>query len=137
MTVRFRLSLILAVLVPLGLVTKLYGGPGAAWVHAHAGGFFYVIFWCLLVLLIWPLLSPARVGITVFLVTSSIEFLQLWHPPPLQMIRSTFLGQALLGSYFSWSDFPYYAAGAVVAGGIARLVKKPGMASERGSVERE
>ena len=95
MAVRFRLVLILAVLVPVRFATKLYEGAGAAWMHAHAGGFFYVIFWCLLALVIWPRLSPSVVGVTVFLITSILEFLQLWHPPPLQIIRSTFLGQAL------------------------------------------
>ena len=131
MAVRFRLILILAILVPLGFATKFYGGSGPAWVQAHAGGFLYVVFWCLLALVIWPLLSPAVVGVTVFLITSILEFLQLWHPPPLQMIRSTFLGQALLGSHFSWSDFPYYAAGAVVAVGIVQLLRKPGTTSRR------
>ena len=131
LAVRFRLILLLAVLVPLGLATKFYEGSGSAWVQAHAGGFLYVLFWCFLALVIRPLLSPAVVGVTVFLITSILEFLQLWHPPALQMMRSTFLGQALLGSYFSWSDFPYYAAGAVVAVGIAQLLGRTGSSSRR------
>ncbi len=35
MAVRFRLVLILAVLVPVGFATKLYDGAGAAWMHAE------------------------------------------------------------------------------------------------------
>ncbi len=131
MAVRFRLVLILAVLVPSGFATKFYEGWGSAWVQAHAGGFLYVVFWCLLALVIWPRLSPVVVGVTVFLTTSILEFLQLWHPPALQTIRSTFLGQALLGSYFSWSDFPYYAAGAIVAVGIGQLAKGDGVPHRR------
>lgn len=121
---RLRLLLILAIVVPLGFATKLYTGPARAWVHGHAGGFLYVIFWCLLALAIRPRLSPWVVGAAVLLVTSVLEFLQLWHPPLLQAVRSNFLGHAFLGSTFAWSDFPYYGAGALVAVGIARICRR-------------
>jgi hypothetical protein len=52
-----------------------------------------------------------------------LELLQLWHPPLLEVVRSTFLGHALIGSGFQWSDLPHYAAGALVAAGIARLCR--------------
>ena len=118
---RLRLLLVLAIVVPLGFATKFYAGPAQGWVHGHAGGFLYVIFWCLLALAIRPQLSPWRVASIVLVITSILEFLQLWHPPLLQAIRSTFLGHALIGSFFVWSDFPYYAGGALAAVGIARL----------------
>ena len=53
----------------------------------------------------------------VVLVTCGLEFLQLWHPPWLQAIRSTFLGASLLGTSFSWWDFPAYVVGAGVGCG--------------------
>lgn len=112
---RLRLAVIVAALVPLGLATKLYSGPGSGWVTGHAGGFLYVVFWALLCLAIRPDLSPGRVASGVLIVTCALEFLQLWHPPILEAARATFVGQALLGSYFSWSDFPYYFAGAAAA----------------------
>jgi hypothetical protein len=123
--VRPRLLLVLAVVFPLGFATKFYSGPAEGWVHGHAGGLLYVVFWCLLALVLWPKLSPWVVAGVVLVVTSFLEFLQLWHPPLLQSIRSTFLGHALIGSSFTWSDFPYYGAGALVAVGIARLCAKP------------
>ncbi|MEE9212976.1 MAG: DUF2809 domain-containing protein, partial [Phycisphaeraceae bacterium] len=43
--------------------------------------------------------------------TCALEFAQLWHPPWLQMIRSTFLGRAVLGTTFSWWDLPIYPVG--------------------------
>jgi hypothetical protein len=129
--VRFRLLLVLAFVVPVGLATKFYAGPAETWVHAHAGGFLYVIFWCLLALSIWPQLSPWIVGCAVFVITSILEFLQLWHPPVLQAVRSTFLGHALIGSSFSWSDFPYYGAGALVAVGIAWICRNSRSPSPR------
>lgn len=124
-TVRLRLLLILAVLIPLGIATKFYTGPAEEWVRNHSGGLLYVVFWCLLVLVLRPNLSPWIVSAAVLVITSILEFLQLWHPGPLQAIRSTWLGHALIGSSFSWSDFPYYAAGAVLAVLIARTCRDP------------
>ena len=117
---RTRLAVIAAALVPLGFGTKVYSGPGSAWVTGHAGGFLYVVFWSLLILAVRPDLSAGAVALGVLLVTSAVEFLQLWHPPLLEAARRTFVGQALLGSYFSWSDFPYYVAGAACAAVIGR-----------------
>ena len=120
--VRLRLAFFTAALVPLGIGTKLYAGPGAAWMNGNVGGFVYVVFWCTLALVVWPRLSAARAAWTVLIVTSALEALQLWHPPLLEAVRSTLAGQALLGSHFSWWDYPYYVAGAVAAVGVARLV---------------
>ena len=129
--VRFRLLLVLAVVVPAGFATKFYAGPAQAWVHGHAGGFLYVVFWCLLALALRPQLSPWLVGCAVLVITSILEFLQLWHPPLLQAVRSTFLGHALIGSSFAWSDFPYYGAGTLAAVGIARICRDPCSPSSR------
>jgi hypothetical protein len=113
-SVRLRLFLILALVTPLGIATKFYTGPAEMWVRTRAGGLLYVVFWCLLALVLRPNLSPWIVAAAVLFITSILEFLQLWHPAPLQAIRSTWLGHALIGSSFSWSDFPYYGAGAVL-----------------------
>ena len=121
--VQRRLALVAAVLIPLGVATKLYSGPGSAWVGGNVGGSVYVVFWCFLVLAIWPRLSAGRVASVVLCCTVSLEFLQLWHPPVLEAARGTLWGQALLGSYFSWIDFPYYVAGAAVAVLLAHFAK--------------
>jgi hypothetical protein len=116
-----------ALLVPLGLLTKFYSGPLAHWVGTSAGGFLYVVFWVLLVRALFPRLDPAPVSAAVFCITSALEFLQLWHPALLTQVRSTFLGHALLGSTFAWSDFAYYAAGCVAAHQLSRrLGQTPG-----------
>ena len=118
--VRLRLLLALAVVTPLGFATKLYAGPAERWVATHAGGALYVVFWCLLVAALRPRLSPWIISAAVLAVTSALECLQLWHPAPLQAIRSTWLGHALIGSVFQWSDFPYYVAGALLAAVVVR-----------------
>ena len=125
------LLLVLVIVVPLGFATKFYAGPAEVLVRAHTGGFLYVVFWCLLALAIRPKLSPWVIGSVVLVATSVLEFLQLWHPPLLQAIRATFVGHALLGSTFSWSDFPYYLAGVLAAIGIARICGNLGSSSRR------
>jgi Flp pilus assembly protein TadB len=49
-----------------------------------------------------------------------LEFLQLWHPSFLEFLRSNFIGRTILGTSFTWSDFPYY----LVGGGIGWLLMK-------------
>ena len=112
-TDRRRFVLVLAFVTPLGFSTKFYCGPGSTWVATQAGGFLYVVFWIFAVLALAPRLSGSRVALVVAIATSTLEFAQLWHPPLLERIRSTFLGHAVFGSTFAWSDFPYYVAGAL------------------------
>ena len=100
-------------------------GPGAEWVRSSSGGILYVMFWMFLVMTIWPRLSPWRVALAVLLVTSVLEVLQLWHPPLLTAVRNTFVGHALLGSTFSWWDFPHYLLGCVLGVALAGAIQKP------------
>lgn len=121
---RKRLLIALALITPLGFATKFYQGPGEHIVRSNLGGALYEVFWVLLVLLVWPGLSPFRVAVGVLSVTSVLEVAQLWHPPWLQAIRSTFLGHAVLGSTFAWLDFPWYVAGCILALLICRLCRR-------------
>lgn len=110
-TYRLAIAISLLVITPLGFASKLYRGPWHLWFNNYAGGLLYEIFWILLIALFWPKASPLGVSLGVFLVTCFLECLQLWHPPFLEAIRATFLGQALLGTTFVWWDFPYYIIG--------------------------
>ena len=111
---RVRILACLAVVTPLGFATKAYAGPGAYWVNSHTGGVLYVLFWVLVVVFIRPQTSPRVAASLVFAVTCLLEVLQLLSTPVLAAVRSTFLGHALVGSTFSWWDFPYYLLGAVL-----------------------
>jgi hypothetical protein len=104
----------LLLVVPLGFGTKVYSGPGSIWVNYFAGGIFYEIFWILVIVFVWPVLNPGWVAFWVFLITSILEFSQLWHPPFLETIRSSFIGSVLLGNKFSWWDFPHYIFGCLL-----------------------
>jgi hypothetical protein len=104
---------ILSVVFFLGIGTKWYQGTNYNWVNNSLSGFFYVIFWCLVFSFpgIW---KKKNIAIGVFLATSILEFLQLWHLPILNQIRSYTIGSYLIGNVFQWTDFIYYAIGCFV-----------------------
>jgi hypothetical protein len=116
---------LLLLLVPLGLYTKVYQGPLEAWVSNSLGGVFYEIFWCLFFFVLFPRGKPWQVVLPVFIVTCALEFLQLWHPAWLESLRAPFLGRALLGTSFAWSDIPYYAAGCGIGWWLLRTLRAP------------
>jgi hypothetical protein len=114
----------LAVIAPLGFYSKRgYHGPAAEWVHDSLGGLIYEIFWCLVLALALPRWRASRVALTVLIATCALEFLQLWHPPLLEWLRSFFIGHAILGSYFDWWDFPYYFAGSALGWAWLRVLR--------------
>lgn len=108
---RRNLLVSMAVIVPLGLATKFYRGPGQAWLNDTFGGIPYEMFWMFLLAWFWPTARPVTIAFTVFLATCLLEFLQLWQPDWLQAIRATLPGRLVLGNTFTWGDFPYYVIG--------------------------
>ncbi len=111
--IRWTLISIL-IIVPLGIYSKFYSGQAARWVNDSLGGVLYVIFWCLFAFLFLSNTKPWKIATAVFAGTCFLEFLQLWHPAFLEYLRSNFMGRTILGTTFTWSDFPYY----LVGGGI-------------------
>ncbi len=110
--IRRTIILSLLIVTPLGFGLKLYTGPVQGWVNNYAAGALYEVFWCLALLFLWPRQeSTGKIALSVFVVTSILEVLQLWHPWPLEQIRATFIGRALLGTTFSWWDFLHYGLG--------------------------
>lgn len=109
---RVRILISLCVIVPVGFYSKFYTGFGANWINNSLGGFFYEIFWCLAIFLFSEKIKPWKIAAVVLLITCGLEILQLWHPAFLEFLRSYFIGRTVLGTTFSWSDFPYYFMGA-------------------------
>jgi hypothetical protein len=103
--------IVLLLVVPVGLYSKFYVGPAAHWINNSLSGVFYEIFWCLLIFLLLPETKPWIIAASVLVATCLLEFLQLWHPPFLELARSYFIGRAVLGTSFTWWDFPYYFLG--------------------------
>ena len=126
---RFWILVSLAVITPLSFwIWRCYDGPLRIWINFYISGIFYVLFWCLFLFFFWPKKKyAARIAVLVLLATCGLEFLQLYKPPFLQQIRSTFLGMAVLGTCFVWRQFPYYIIGALLSWlwmhALARLVR--------------
>ena len=115
MPIRARILLALAIVTPLGFAAKYYAGPGRWWLNNAAASIIYELFFILLVFFICPrkrAIMPIALGVCA--ATIALEFLQLWHPAPLQAIRGTFLGRALLGTTFAASDLPIYPVGCLL-----------------------
>lgn len=103
-------------IVPIGISTKFYHGIGEQWVSDYLGDVFYEMAWCWFFFIFFPTRKAIwKIPLAVFIVTCCIEFLQLWHPLWLQIIRSTFAGRMLLGTTFVAADFFYYAIGCLLS----------------------
>jgi len=102
---RTRKYIVLALLVvtPAGFLFKFYSGPAQWWFNNYGAGLSYEVFWILIGCFFWPKKEPAnKIALCVFIGTSILEVLQLWHPWHLEKIRSYFLGRALIGTSFTW-----------------------------------
>ena len=121
---RLYTLLLIIIITPLGFYSKFYSGSGAYWVNNSLGGILYEIFWCLVAFLCLPKTRTYKIAGTVFIITCILEILQLWHPPFLQTIRSTFMGKTLIGTSFVWSDFVYYLIGCVIGLFVTHLIQK-------------
>jgi len=104
----------LLIIVPIGFFSKFYSGPADNWVNNSLGGVFYEIFWCLFIFLFYNKGKTLKIAALVLILTCILEFIQLWHPPFLEWIRSFFVGRTVLGTSFTWSDFPYYIIGSAI-----------------------
>ena len=112
---RIRIILSLLIITPAGFLFKFYSGIFAHWINNYLAGVLYEIFWCLVLFFFYSDKKHIiRIAIGVFSVTSFLEILQLWHPYILEQIRSTFMGRTLIGTTFSWWDFPHYVVGCVI-----------------------
>lgn len=112
---RIWIATFILILMPLGFLTKYTAGLAELWIHNHAGGILYEIFWCLIILFTLPQAPIRKIAIAVFAMTSMLEILQLWHPPFLTAIRQTMIGHIIFGSRFDLWDFPHYVLGCWIA----------------------
>jgi glycopeptide antibiotics resistance protein len=123
---RYRLCLWLSLIliIPIGYLGRFYLPAELEWLRNLVGNIAYEMFWILLVLILFPRLSPTKAAIGVCLASFGIEFLQLWQPARLQAIRATLLGRLVLGNSFFWGDFPQYGLGSAVGWLWANLLLK-------------
>ena len=112
------------ILIPIGLYTKLYTGIKSSWVNNSLGGILYVIFWSLFFSVIFQKAKPWKITTIVFIITTILEIMQLWHPIFLEIIRDSFIGRALLGTSFSWLDIVHYLFWLILSFGLIKMLRK-------------
>ena len=106
-SIQTRVVLSLLVVTPLGFAFKFYPGPGNGWFNNYGAGVLYEVFWILLASLFFPSKRSANViPVYVFVMTCILEFLQLWHPPFLEVIRSFFFWQCARRDHLRLVGFP-------------------------------
>lgn len=112
----------LCVLVLVGLGTKWYGGLGQVWVRDFSGDILYEMAWVML-LGIWKIRWPARtIAIGVFVVTGLVELTQL-IPFPADL-KAHLLWRLLLGTTFSFWDYPHYLLGCLLGGMLLSYLRR-------------
>ena len=112
-----QLNIIISLLIVIGMgfFFKFYSEFGRQWFNNSVAAIFYEVFWCLFVyLFLKGRRAIIQISVGVFIITCILEFLQLWHPPFLQQMRSTLVGRLILGTTFSWWDFFYYTLGCIL-----------------------
>jgi hypothetical protein len=114
--------IIILLMIPLGILAKEYHGQWSNLVANKLTGTLYVIFWCQVTFFIFPNTKIVVITISIFLITCSLEFVQLYSSPPLEVIRSNYIGRAIIGSSFSWTDFIFYAIGSIIAYFLMRVL---------------
>ena len=122
-----RTLILLSILfvVPLGLYSKYYQGVGSIWVNDYGAAIWYEVFWCLFAFNFFSGKKAIKlIPICVFILTCLLEILQLWNPPILAFMRSHILGKLLLGTTFSWWDFPHYVLGCLFGWLWLELISK-------------
>jgi len=124
-SLRFILLIHLSWIILLGFGMKYYSGLGHHWFNDYGAGLLYEVFWILFFFLLFP--SRRNISflpVCVFIGTSLLEILQLWHPVILEKIRSNFLGAALIGTTFVWWDFPHYMIGCFIGWLILKWIAR-------------
>ena len=122
--VRWKIAAVLLIVTAAGFAAKYYSGPGTFWINNHLAGLFYETFWCLLIAFFACKMPAIRIALLVFSITSVLELLQLWQAPFLTALRSTFIGRTLLGTSFSWLDFPFYVLGCILGWLLIQVLRR-------------
>lgn len=124
---RWRALTLIPMVIVFGLACKQYQGPGFDLINNFGpASVAYVVLLTLLLFVASP--NPQRIihiAVAAFAITCAIEFMQLWQPMWLMGIRKTLPGRLILGTTFSWLDFPAYVFGAIVSVVILKAISRP------------
>jgi hypothetical protein len=118
------LFIYLLLLIPTGLLAKFYPAARGTFIADKFAGLLYVLFWTLLFSFVFVKSSKRVIIPVVFVISCSLEFIQLIHTPLLEYLRSTLTGRLLIGTSFSWYDFLYNAIGSLLSCYFLRRIEK-------------
>lgn len=108
---RLILSLYLIITILFGLLSRSSFVPHTSFIGTYAGD----TLWALAVSLGFSIVFIRTSGRTIFIISLlfsfAIEFLQLYHSPWIDTLRSYKIGALILGSGFLWSDLVCYTVG--------------------------
>lgn len=106
------------VVVSAGFLMKTCCEHSAPFVANQLSSIPYILFWVLLIELLYPPKNYKLTVIWVLVVTSLLEFSQLYQADWLNNLRRHFLVRTVIGSTFAWHDFLMYLAGSLIAFGV-------------------
>lgn len=127
-TLALRWSLIAIIwlgVVTFGLASLFYTGPYAIWIRQDLSCVLHTIGLAFSMALVVPRARVSSLILVALSMSCALEFLQLWHPTFLEVLRTQPLGRLVVGSAFYWSDFAGYAIGGAVAFGLLSLLPFP------------
>jgi glycopeptide antibiotics resistance protein len=111
------------VLIPIGILTKVYSGIGSEFANNYLGGVIYVVFFIVLASLVFPNANPLKTSLFVVGITCLIEVSQLIQNDLLNNLRTHFLIGSLIGGVFNVFDFIFYFVGGLIGYGILSNLK--------------
>ena len=126
---------LIIILIPLGLLTKVYSGIGSEFVTNQLGGIIYVVFFIVLTSLVFPKTTPLKISLIVLCVTCLLEFSQLMQIDFINDLRKYFIIRALIGSVFNVLDFIFYLIGAFIGFGILSLIIKTVLKKDKNMIK--
>lgn len=99
------------ILIPIGLLSKYYNGPGSEFINNNLGGAIYVVFFIILASLVFPNAGPLKISLIVLFSTCLIEFSQLLDVAFLSNLRKNSIIRLLIGTTYNSFDFVFYFLG--------------------------
>src|ERR1044071_7394237 len=119
---RLLYALQLAFCIWLAFATRLHPNWFLPLIAKYGGDTIWAGQFLFLLRMILIRASLEKLAVVNFLLGVVVEVSQLYHAPWIDAIRSTVVGEALLGLGFLWSDIICYAVGTLLALPVCVLV---------------
>lgn len=97
-----------------GLGSRKFGAHLPGFVAEYAGDALYATLIYVLAAFVRPRSKGLHLASFAFVFSALVEASQAVHVGALDAVRATLPGRLVLGTTFVWSDFPCYAAGALL-----------------------